>query len=351
MRYKLFGKSGLRVSEICLGTMTFGEEWGWGSSYAQSRKIFDCFADNGGNFIDTANFYTTGTSEKMLGEFLAHHRERFVLATKYTLCMNENDPNAGGNHRKNLFQSVHASLKRLSTDYIDILWVHAWDFMTPVEEVMRGLDDLIRAGKIHYIGISDTPAWIVSQANTLASLKGWSSFIGLQLEYSLVERTIESEFFPLAQAFDLAITAWSPLAAGLLTGKYHNKTEQSTLRLNEAEDWFNRYFNDRNLKIVDTVVEIAKEIGQTPAQVAINWIRQKDITMIPIIGARTFEQLKDNLACLDFTLSQEQILRLNQVSQFLKGFPHEFLKSNQAQQAIFGKMLSQIDNHREQSKI
>ena len=208
MRYKLLGKSGLRVSELALGTMTFGEDWGFGASKEESKKIFDAFVEAGGNFIDTAVNYTNGTSEEYLGEFIQGKREQFVIATKYSLTTRPNDPNGGGNHPKNLVQSVEASLRKLKTDYIDVLWLHAWDFMTPVEEVMRGLDDLVRSGKVLYIGVSDTPAWIVSQANTLASLRGWTPFIGLQVEYSLMQRAPERDLLPMAKALDIGVTAW-----------------------------------------------------------------------------------------------------------------------------------------------
>ena len=228
MRYKLLGNSGLRVSELCLGTMTFGEDWGWGASKEDSRALFDAYREAGGNFIDTANFYTGGTSERFVGEFIASERDRFVVATKYTLTMRPGDPNASGNHRKNMIQSVEASLRRLGTDYIDLYWLHAWDYLTPVEEVMRGLDDLVRAGKVLYVGVSDTPAWIVSQANTLAALRGWTPFVGLQIEYSLIERTVERELLPMAEAFGLTILAWSPLGSGVLTGKYLHPTPGET---------------------------------------------------------------------------------------------------------------------------
>ena len=223
MRYKLLGHSGLRVSELALGTMTFGEDWGWGASKEESRRMFDAFAQAGGNFIDTANRYTNGTSEKYVGEFVAAERERFVVATKYSLFMRRDDPNASGNHRKNMIQSLEASLKRLNIDYIDLYWVHAWDFMTPVEEVMRALDDMVRAGKILYVGVSDTPAWIVSRANMLAELRGWSRFVGLQIRYNLVDRAAERDLLPMARALDLAVTPWNVLGAGVLTGKYNQK--------------------------------------------------------------------------------------------------------------------------------
>src|SRR5580698_2019016 len=232
MKYRLLGKSGLRVSEASLGTMTFGNEWGWGSPKAEAQKVYESYREAGGNFIDTANFYTNGTSEKFLGEFMQGHRESVVLATKYSNAAPGNDPNAAGNHRKNMMQAVEGSLKRLKTDYIDLYWVHIWDKLTPVEEVMRGLDDLVRAGKVLYVGISDAPAWWIAQANTLAHLRGWSPFVGLQIEYSLIERTVERELIPMAQALNIGVTAWSPLANGVLTGKYHGQKASETDRMN-----------------------------------------------------------------------------------------------------------------------
>src|SRR6201984_1375735 len=220
MRYRLLGKSGLRVSELCLGTMTFGEDWGWGSSKEESRKLYDTFLEAGGNFIDTANVYTNGTSERLLGEFMHGHRERLVLATKYTNAAPGTDPNAAGNQRKSIVQAVEASLKRLQTDYIDLYWLHIWDQITPVEEVMRAFDDLVRQGKVLYVGVSDAPAWWIAQAHTIAEFRGWSPFVGLQIEYSLIERTVERELIPVAKALGLTVTAWSPLAGGVLTGKY-----------------------------------------------------------------------------------------------------------------------------------
>src|SRR5712664_455697 len=223
MRYRLLGNSGLRVSDLALGTMTFGDDWGWGAAKDEARKVYDAFREAGGNFIDTANVYTNGTSESFLGEFMQGRRQSVVLATKYTNSMPGTDPNAAGNQRKNMVQSVEASLKRLRTDYIDLYWVHIWDQITPVEEVMRGLDDLVRAGKVLYTGISDAPAWWIAQANTLAQLRGWSPFVGLQIEYSLVERAVERELIPTAKALKLGILAFSPLAGGFLTGKYHGE--------------------------------------------------------------------------------------------------------------------------------
>jgi aryl-alcohol dehydrogenase-like predicted oxidoreductase len=340
MRYKLLGKSGLRVSELALGTMTFGEEWGWGASKEESKKIFDAYVEVGGNFIDTANRYTEGTAEKFVGEFIAADRDHFVLATKYTLFMRRDDPNFSGNHRKNMVQSLEASLKRLKTEAIDLYWVHAWDYMTPVEEVMRALDDMVRAGKILYVGISDTPAWVVARANTLAELRGWSRFVGIQLQYSLIERNIERELLPLARETDMAVTAWGALGTGVLTGKY-NKDASAEGR---ATLWGN--ISEKNLRIAQAVSEIAEQIGRSPAQVALNWVRQQPGVMIPIIGAKKVAQVRDNLACLDFTLSGEQLARLDEVSRIELGFPYDFLTSEGVRDLVFGGTFAQIDNHR-----
>jgi len=370
VKYQLLGKSGLRVSELCLGAMTFGEEWGWGASKEECHKIFNAYVDAGGNFIDTANKYTEGTSEKYIGEFIASDRDRFVLATKYTSNTRRGDPNAGGNHRKNMIQSLEASLKRLNTDYIDLYLVHAWDPLTPIEEMMRALDDMVRAGKILYIGVSDAPAWIVSQANTLANLKGWTEFTGLQIEYSLIERTPERELLPMADALNIGVTAWSPLGGGVLTGKYKksNREEQQqqntsssssttvvaqegNSRLEVQNEFANRVLNDRNMLIAQEVSKIAKEIGCSAAQVALNWVRQQNIMspagknkIIPIIGARKETQIKDNLACLEFELTSEQMQRLNEVSKIELGFPHDFLNSEMIEDIIYGGTYSLIRN-------
>src|SRR5246500_5602001 len=262
MKYRLLGKSGLRVSEVALGTMTFGDEWGWGSPKAEAQKVYETYREAGGNFMDTANFYTGGTSEKFLGEFMQGHRESVVLATKYSNAAPGNDPSAAGNHRKNMMQAVEASLKRLQTDYIDLYWVHIWDGITPVEEVMRGLDDLVRQGKVLYVGISDAPAWWVAQANTLATLRGWSPFVGLQIEYSLVERSVERELIPLAQALDLGVTAWSPLSSGVLTGKYHGHGSAEGSRM--SSDMMKEFMPEeqRAKRIVAAVKAVANEVGR-----------------------------------------------------------------------------------------
>jgi aryl-alcohol dehydrogenase-like predicted oxidoreductase len=342
MRYKLLGHSGLRVSELCLGTMTFGEDWGWGGSYDESRKMFDAFAEAGGNFIDTANLYTNGTSEKYVGEFIKPDRDKWVVATKYSLNMGNGGMNAVGNHRKNMVQAVDASLKRLDIDYIDLLWLHAWDFTTPIEEVMRSFDDLVRQGKVLYIGISDTPAWIISQANTIAQLRGWTPFVGLQIEYSLKERTPERDLLPMARALDIGVTAWSPLGGGVLTGKY-NQPEAADGRLSNPDT--SNPVSEQDIHIAQVVLDIANEIGKPASQVALNWIRQQPGGIIPIIGSRKLTQLQENIACLEFQLTPEQLQRLNDVSAIKLGFPHDFLSSSQVQNFAFGGTIAQIDRH------
>ena len=351
MRYKLLGKSGLRVSELCLGGMTFGEDWGSmlpGASKEEAKKIFDLFVRKGGNFIDTANVYQNGTSEKFVGEFISSERERFVVATKYTLTTNPDDPNASGNHRKNLVQSVDASLKRLNTHYIDLLWVHMWDPMTPIEEVMRSLDDLIRSGKILYIGISDVPAWVVSNANAIADLRSWSSFIGLQIMYNLIERSAERELLLMARALDIGVTVWSPLGGGVLSGKYNKENTKEQKRFNVNNPMSASFVNERNISIAAEVQAIAKEMTKTPSQVALNWIRQRQkdkAVMIPIVGARTEVQVNDNLGCLDFELTSDQLKRLDEKSKIQLGFPHDFM-SEAARIFLYGNTFSLIDNHR-----
>jgi aryl-alcohol dehydrogenase-like predicted oxidoreductase len=343
MRYKLLGNSGLRVSELCLGTMTFGEDWGWGGSYDESRKMFDVFAEAGGNFIDTANLYTNGTSEKYVGDFVAADRDKWVVATKYSLNTGQGELNTCGNHRKNMVQAVEASLKRLNLEYIDLLWLHAWDFTTPVEEVMRAFDDLVRMGKVFYIGVSDTPAWIVSQANAIANLRGWTPFIGLQIEYSLKERTPERDLLPMARALNIGVTAWSPLAGGILTGKYNAPADATSEPGRYATSAVPIAIQERDLKIAEEAIKIAAEVDRTPSQVALNWIRQKPGGIIPIIGSRKVSQLQDNMACLEFQLNPEQMQRLDEISAIALGFPHDFLNSSVVRDFAFGGALAKID--------
>jgi len=343
MNYKLFGKSGLRVSEICLGTMTFGEEWGYGANKEESRNMFNVFLDAGGNFIDTANRYTEGTSEKLLGEFIKEsgRREELVVATKYSLVTKIGRINDSGNHRKNLVQTLEGSLKRLNLEYVDILYVHAWDFTTPVEEVLRPLDDMVRTGKVLHIAISDTPAWIISRSDAIAELRGWTAFAGMQVEYSLITRDAERELLPMARELGIAVTAWAPLAGGALTGKYLSKND-SPKRLKEGS----RRVNEKSLVIAAEVVKIAEEINCSPGNVALRWVMQQKGVIIPVVGARNSAQLKDNLKSLDVKISAEQLNRLNEVSKIELGFPHDFLMTDGVKQVSFGGFIDKIQNHR-----
>ncbi len=333
MDYLLLGRSGLRVSELCLGTMTFGKEWGWGADEAESRAMFEVFAEAGGNFIDTANRYTEGTSERMVGELIANDRDHFVLATKFTLHDRRNDVSYSGNNRRNMMRSVEESLRRLRTTHIDLLWLHAWDSTTPEDEVMRGLDDLVRSGKVHYIGVSDTPAWIVARCNTMAELRGWSQFVGLQVEYSLLQRTPERELLPMAASMGLGITPWAPLGAGLLTGKYL-KGEAGRLANNSKK------LTERNIGIAQAVAEVAAEMGATSAQVALRWLMDRGT--VPIIGGSRAAQIIDNLGAVGISLSSEQTARLDAVSAIEMGFPHDFLNSDGVRDVIFGGMQGRI---------
>src|SRR5437899_798721 len=342
MKYRLLGKSGLRVSEAALGTMTFGEEWGWGAAKDEARKVYDTYREAGGNFIDTANVYTNGSSERFVGEFIKDHRQSVVLATKYSNAAPGNDPNAAGNHRKSMVQAVDASLSRLQTDYIDLYWVHIWDQMTPVEEVMRGLDDLVRQGKVLYAGISDAPAWWISQANTLAELRGWSRFAGLQIEYSLIQRTVERELIPMAKALDLGVTAWSPLSSGVLTGKYHGHGSAESGRM--SSDMMKEFMPEeqRTERVVAAVKTVADQVGRSMAQVALAWLRYRPVPVIPIIGARKLSQLKDNLASYDLSLSIDQLKALDESSRIELGFPHEFYTRDLVRGVVYGGMRDQI---------
>jgi len=339
MRYKLLGRSGLRVSELALGTMTFGEEWGWGADRATCQKMFDAYAEAGGNFLDTANRYTEGTSERWVGEMIAADREHWVLATKYTLFMREGDPNFAGNHKKNLVQSLDASLERLGTDYIDLYWVHAWDFTVHPEEVMRALDDQVRAGKILHVGVSDTPAWIVARATTIAELRGWSPFTALQIRYSLADRTAERDLLPMARALDLAVTPWSVLGAGVLTGKYNANPDAG------GRASMRNSVSDHDLAIARTVAGVAQDAGVTPSQVAVAWVRQQPGVIVPILGARTPEQLADNLAAAKLSLGDEQLARLDEATRIELGFPHDFLASDFIRGLVYGHTYERLDNH------
>jgi len=347
--------------------MTFGDDLGWGAPKDESRRMYDAFMEAGGNFIDTSNDYTNGTSETFLGDFIGADREQVVLATKYGFATTSPTPatsptptnghrpvdvNNAGSQRKNMLQAVEASLRRLKTDHLDLYWLHGWDPLTPVEEVMRAFDDLVRQGKVLYIGVSNTPAWIVSQANTLAKLSGWTPFIAMELEYNLIERTPERDLLPMAHAFELGVTVWSPLGSGVLTGKYNNQRGATSSRTSGRAEPTRRdatsfvRVDDYTLGVAAAVQQVADEIGRTPAQVALNWIRQRGENLIPILGARRLSQLQDNLACLEFRLSDAQMQRLNEVSKIDLGFPHEMLARDDTRKTLFAGIPDLIDQRR-----
>ncbi len=324
--YVTLGRSGLRVSPLCLGAMTFGDDLGAGSSVKDSEAILDRFLDRGGNFIDTANFYTKGHSEKIIGDHLGRHagkRDRAVIATKFTANLYLGDPNGGGAGRKAIIAQCEQSLRRLQTDYIDLYWMHIWDRNTPIEETMHALHDLVTAGKVRYLGVSDTPAWKVAQANGIAGSRGWSQFIALQVEHSLLERTVEGELIPMARELGLGVTPWSPLKSGVLSGKY--------LRENHGKHTPDRghfvlsALGDRAYTIVEKLGEIARDLDTTPARVALAWVVGRPGVTSPIIGARTLAQLDDNLACLSVKLTSDQVAALDALSAPTLDFPAAFL--------------------------
>ena len=336
MKYKLLGRSGLKVSELCLGTMGFGTEAGWGADKAASFEIMEAFAAAGGNFLDTANIYKLGTSEKIIGEFIQpRDRDFFVIATKYSLKDNTTNPNASGNNRKNMMRSVEASLKRLQTDFIDVLYLHIWDDLTPIDEILRGIDDLIRQGKVNYAAISDTPAWIISKGNTLAELMGWSQFIALQVEYSLLQRTPERDLLPMAKHYGMTLTPWAPLAGGALTGKYlrggQGRIKAESNRRNENSE-----------RVTREVMAVAERLGVEPSHVALQWTRQQGVECIPIVGATRLEQLEDNLKTIDLILPQEELRRLDEASAIDLGFPGKFFKEDGVRQNNYGGFYDRI---------
>lgn len=323
MKYVFLGNSGLKVSELCLGAMTFGTEWGWGADRDESQRIFDAFVEAGGNFIDTANAYTNGTSETFVGDFVKDRRDRFVIATKYTISTDAANANAHGNSRKNLTRSLDASLKRLGTDYVDLYFVHMWDAFTPVEEVLRAMEDAVRAGKILYTGFSDFPAWLVARADGLAEAQRATRPCAIQIEYNLAQRDAERELLPMADALNLAVLNWSPLGGGVLTGKTLLAGPEGRVA-SGAVGHFNKYRTVKAEGAARAVVEIANELGCTPAQVAIAWLRAKSVRNIPIVGARTAAHVRDSLAAVDITLPSEAIQRLHDATKIELGFPSDF---------------------------
>jgi aryl-alcohol dehydrogenase-like predicted oxidoreductase len=327
MHYRLLGRSGLRVSELALGTMTFGTDWGWGADEAECRRIVERYAEAGGNFIDTANNYTDGSSERIVGDVTHADRERWVIATKYTLTVDRTDPNAGGNHRKSLVRSLEQSLRRLRTDYVDLLWLHMRDATTPIEEFVRALDDQVRLGKVLYVGISDSPSWVVSRANAIAEVRGWSPFVAVQIPYSVASRDPEREVLPMAAELGLSVTPWGVLGAGVLTGR-----PAETLR------WPEDGVSERTQGVLAALREVAEEAGCTPAQAAIAWLLDRTSLpeLVPIFGVRSREQLEDNLGALDVELTDTQRAALDEAGQPSLGFPRSFLESDGVRDLIYG---------------
>lgn len=324
--YITLGRSGLRVSPFCLGTMTFGEDYGWGTSVKDAEAIIDRFIDAGGNFFDTANAYTRGHSEKIIGDHIGRHRnrrDRVVIATKFYANMYTGDPNGGGANRKSLIAACEQSLRRLQTDYIDLYWMHAWDRHTPIDETMAALDDLVRAGKVRYVGFSDTPAWKVTEAQMFSRFRGTAPLIALQIEYSLLERTVEGELLPMALEMGLGVTPWSPLKGGALSGKY---TRQNAGQVKADRGMMIQgSLNEKTYAIVDELQKIATELESTPASVALAWVQGRPSVASTIIGARTMGQLEDNLKALDVRLSPAHVQALEGLSRPTLSFPMNFL--------------------------
>lgn len=327
--YVTLGRSGLRVSPFCLGTMTFGKDWGpMGSEPEEAQRILDRYVDLGGNFIDTANGYTKGHSEAIIGDHLAHDRkkrDRVVIATKFTTNMFLGDPNGGGANRKAIVAQCEESLRRLKTDYIDLYWLHAWDKTTPIDETMRALDTLVESGKVRYLGFSDTPAWKVAQAQTMALLRDWSPLVALQIEYSLLQRTVEGELVPMAIELGLGITPWGPLRGGALSGKYKRADKGKHAAGRGAR--VTNYLDDRTFDLLDIMERIAKELGTTVPRVGLAWVQGRPGVASTIIGARTMEQLEDNLGALEVKLTAEHVQALDKASTPTLPFPCDMLSA------------------------
>ena len=320
--YVTLGRSGLRVSPLCLGAMTFGEDLGWGSSVEESQRIMDRYLELGGNFIDTANFYTKSHSEKIIGDHLGRHparRDRLVIATKFSGNLYPGDPNGGGSGRKSIVAACESSLRRLQTDYIDLYWLHNWDVHTPIDETMAALEDLVRAGKVRYLGVSDTPAWKIAEANVTARFRGWSAFIGLQIEYSLLERTVEQELVPMAREHGLGITPWSPLKSGALSGKYTRKNAGQVK--GDRSFFLDPHLSEKTYAIVDQLEVIAKAHDSTVARVALAWVQAQPGVTSTIIGTRQLAQLEDNVKALEVRLTPEDLATLDALTKPALGFP------------------------------
>lgn len=341
MKYTFLGNTGLKVSELCLGAMTFGTDWGWGADKDESRRIFEAFVAKGGNFIDTADAYTNGTSERLVGEFVHPSRDHFVIASKYTISTDSSNANAHGNSRKNLMRSLEASLKRLQTDYIDLYFVHMWDAFTPIEETVRALEDAVRAGKVLYTGFSDFPAWLVARADMMAEINHLSRPAAVQIEYNLAQREAEREIIPMAEALGMSILDWSPLGGGVLTGKTLLGNDGGRVSTS-AVGHFDKYKSAQTGKIIESVVAAAGELNCSPAQLAIAWLRAKSAHHIPVIGARSAAHIEDNLGAVELDLPSEIIEKMDEISAIDLGFPMNFYQSGW--QGWFGQWPQRLDN-------
>ncbi|WP_246081906.1 aldo/keto reductase [Nocardioides litoris] len=335
------------MSPLALGAATFGDEWGWGATKDEARRMFDTYVDRGGNFVDTADVYTDGTSEVLVGEFARHRRDSLVIATKYSSMTDRRDPNSGGGPRKNMMTSVESSLRRLGTDHVDVLYLHVWDDMTPVEETLRGMDDLVRQGKVHYVAMSSAPAWQVSRMQAIADLRGWSPLVALQVEYNLLDRTPERDLVPMAREMGLGVVPFSPLAGGVLSGSY-SRSDLGAPASEDEPDGTRRHLNralgtvtERNLAIADEVRDIAHEVGRSPAQVALAWVLHRPGVTAPILGARTVEQLEGNLGALEVDLDPQHLDRLETASAFELGAPHALLASDHIRAVTRGDLVIQ----------
>jgi aryl-alcohol dehydrogenase-like predicted oxidoreductase len=344
MKYKLLGRSGLRVSELALGTMTLSEDdpWGWGVGADTSREILEAYADAGGNFIDTACNYTDGQSERVIGDFIAGDRDRYVVATKFTLHHHEHpdDPNFGGNHRKNLRRTLEASLDRLGTDYIDLLYLHVWDYTTPLEEVISTLNHVVESGLVHHVGISDSPAWVAAQANQLADHHGWERFVACQFPYNIGRRSPEREVMPYCRYNDVGMTTWSVLGAGLYTGKYTTGDDDPSGRIAGGD------FNDADLAIARCIDDIADELGVPSTQVTLAWTQARDRQLFPIVGATDPDHVTEAVGATDVDLDDAQLERLDEVASYDTEFPQSFTGSENVLELIHGETADRLENHR-----
>ena len=336
MRYRILGVSGLRVSRLFLGAMTFADGFAHGADAAEARRIVDAYADAGGNVIDTAVNYRDGASEEILGEVLHGRRDRFVLCTKYGVSRDPGDPNAAGSHRKNLRLSLETSLRRLCTDHIDVYYVHLWDPRTALEETMRALDDAVQAGKVLHLGVSDTPAWVIAQANTDAAWRGRSPFVVLQARYSLLSRDAERDLIPAAEALGMSVAAWSPLGGGVLSGKFTRPSGPGEPTRISSDS-----ISEHDLAIARTTAGLAHQLGATPAQIALAWTMAHSRVVHPILGVRRLDQLRDTLAAADLTLPPDAVAQLDEAAPFDPGFPHDFIRDMQT--FVFGTAKALVD--------